>query len=232
MATRAWLLAPSVTLFAITAAAFYILHGRRRQLKEQKSAAAPPAQQSAPAPPAQQSAAAPPAQQSAATLPAMTAVRIAADVSEAGTSMGMLAADRLAAGAPMPLSDVTMDALRGSGDVWVLLVDTDKEGDSPAARRLTKSLRAHRQSSPEDMAPPLTGVRVAVLTLAHSVCAFSAASGGAEKYRAGQRLQAALIACGADITVAHGMAEVEVQEVEESVLPWLEGLRIAITPPR
>ena len=61
-----------------------------------------------------------------------------------------------------------------------------------------------------------------------SVCAFSAASGGMDKFRGAARLEAALVKAGAQTLCAMGMAEVEVREVDESVLPWCRSLASAL----
>ena len=71
-------------------------------------------------------------------------------------------------------------------------------------------------------APSLIGVQVAVLALAKSVCAFSAASGGDDKFMGGHRLLKSLQAAGAEAICKVGHAEVEVEEVEVSVIPWLK----------
>ena len=100
---------------------------------------------------------------------------------------------------------------------WLFIVECDKEGDSMGARKLVKALKTAESGR-------LWGVRVAVLALAKSVCAFSAASGGDDKFRAGHRLLAALKAAGANALCTVGHAEVEVEEVETSVVPWLDEL--------
>ena len=118
----------------------------------------------------------------------------------------------------------TRSEMKGQG-CYVFVVECDKEGEAPAIRGLVKSLK------------PLKGkgtleVHVAVLALAFSVCAFSAASGGSDKYRGGKRLQTTLVDAGATLLTELGTAEVELTELDESVLPWARTLQAAIVEKR
>ena len=94
---------------------------------------------------------------------------------------------------------------------WIFVVEVDREGDSPAGRKLAKALKSQDGNG-------LKGVQVAVLALARSVCSFSAASGGMDKFRGGARLQSALITAGASPLCQMGCAEVEMEEVEVSAV--------------
>lgn len=152
------------------------------------------------------------------------------DEAEAAMSIAAVVSERLSACSHvcdqrLPMADFNpAEHLPGASEtVWIMIVDVDREGESAAARRLTKAVRSLKGET------PLAGVRVGVLTLAHSVCAFSAASGGAEKFSAGAKLQAALAAAGSNILVPQGCAEVEVQEVEETVEPWVDAVDRAVT---
>jgi hypothetical protein len=115
------------------------------------------------------------------------------------------------------------DELRGGG-TFLFVVEVDKEGEAPSARPLTRALRPLRLSDSR----ALDGTRIAVIALAHSVCAFSAASGGQDKFRGGLRLQNGLVDAGARAVHAFGSAEVEVEEVGESVLPWCMEVKSAL----
>ena len=79
-------------------------------------------------------------------------------------------------------------------------------------RRLHRSQEVLRALKKAD-ANTLSGKRIAVLALARSVCSFSAASGGLDKFRGGARLQSALLAAGAWKLCQMGCAEVEMEEV-------------------
>ena len=114
-------------------------------------------------------------------------------------------------------------SLQGGG-CYVFVVEVESDGEAPAARPLTRSLRSMRLTE----AGSLEGTRVAVLSLAHSVCAFSAAQGGSDKFRGGARLQSGLVDAGARALLALGTAEVEVEEVDTAVVPWAEELRAAL----
>ena len=113
-------------------------------------------------------------------------------------------------------------AAAGNG-ACVFCVEVDAEGEAPGGRALTRALK--RLAADQR---PLQGRGIAVLALARSVCAFSAASGGMDKFRGAARLEAALVKAGAQTLCAMGMAEVEVREVDESVLPWCRSLASAL----
>jgi len=88
-------------------------------------------------------------------------------------------------------------------------------------RKLMRALKAQADVG------PLIGVRVAVLTLAHSVCAFSSASAGKAKFAAGENLLRALTAAGATALAEVGGTEVELDDVDVSVVPWAQKVREA-----
>ena len=118
-----------------------------------------------------------------------------------------------------PLSAATLPgfaAQRGfSRAAFIFIVEVDAEGDAGTARPLTRALKPLKLSTPD----PLAGVHVAVIALAHSVCAFSAASGGADKYRGGQRLQNALVEAGAHLLRPLGCAEMVRREHRDARRP-------------
>ena len=70
--------------------------------------------------------------------------------------------------------------------------------------------------------------RVGVLGIARSVCAFSAASGGSDKFLGAAKLQKALLEHGCTLLVPYGGAEVEMEEVEVSVVPWAKSLAAVV----
>lgn len=117
------------------------------------------------------------------------------------------------------ISKLNIDALQGGGQ-FIFLVELDREGEATAARPLTRALRPLRLAGSH----ALDHTHVAVLALAHSVCAFSAASGGPDKFRGAARLQSGLVDAGCTLIHAMGTAEVEIEEVEQSVLPWIQAI--------
>ena len=98
-------------------------------------------------------------------------------------------------------------------------VEHDGTGCSAARkflRQLTKSPTT--LFGDEELATKAVGV----LGLARSVCSFSAASGGADKYAGAARFQARLISAGCELLVPMGTSEVELEGVEAAVLPWAD----------
>jgi hypothetical protein len=168
------------------------------------------------------------AQQSAEPAPApapavaMT-VRIAHDNGEASKAIASVVSTTV--GEPteiVSIADTDTSQLSAlSNTCWIFVVEVDREGDSPAGRKLAKALKAHDGNG-------LKGAQVAVLALARSVCSFSAASGGMDKFRGGARLQSALVAAGASPLCQMGCAEVEMEEVEVSVVPWAKALATSV----
>ena len=90
------------------------------------------------------------------------------------------------------LANLPTDALRVGG-AFLFVVECDKEGEATAARPFTRALRPLRMADSQ----ALDGASVGVLALAHSVCAYSAASGGSDKFRGGARLLSSLTEAGA-----------------------------------
>lgn len=138
-----------------------------------------------------------------------------------------LKAAGLACDAAAPLASVDAAAFAGdsAGRASIFVVECDREGDVPAARKLVRGLK---KAAGPDAASALSDGTVAVLALAASVCAFSAASAGKEKYKGGARLLADLQALGARQLSPLGGAEVEVEEVDVHVLPWARSVCAAL----
>ena len=154
--------------------------------------------------------------------PVAMAVHIAHDDGEASQAIAALVSSTM--GEPskvMSMVDVDCSQLNRDSTGWVFVVEVDREGDSTAGRKLSKALKAQNPAG-------LNGAQVAVLALARSVCSFSAASGGMDKFRGGARLQSALVAAGASPLCQMGCAEVEMEEVEVSVVPWAKALAASV----
>ena len=99
------------------------------------------------------------------------------------------------------------------------MVEVESDGGaSETARKFLRSLKKH----PPPLGGALDSKRVGVLALARNVCAFSARSGGSNKYCGAAKLQKALIDAGATLLVPMGSAEVEMEEVEVSIIPWVK----------
>ena len=153
-------------------------------------------------------------------------VTIVTDGSDASVAVGELLCKELGPSAAAQLTtgakSATLTAAAATcAACYIFVVEVDKEGElvERSLARVTKGLQAEA----------LQGLSVAVMALARSVCAFSAASGGADKFRGGSKLLASLKAAGACAVLAKcGMAEVEVEEVEVSVVPWAGKLREAL----
>lgn len=155
---------------------------------------------------------------------APTEVEIVHDGGEAAQAISALVHSTI--GEPANIScikDTSADSLAQSERIttWVFVVEVDKEGDCTEARKLLRALKKADANT-------LSGKRIAVLALARSVCSFSAASGGLDKFRGGARLQSALLAAGAWKLCQMGCAEVEMEEVEVSVLPWAQALKAVV----
>lgn len=105
-----------------------------------------------------------------------------------------------------------------AGRFLVFVLECDREGDASAARSLVRKLK--KTFPPDAASVALAGASVAVLALARSVCAFSAASAGKEKYQGGARLLTDMQALGARQLCPTGGAEIEVEDVDVHVLPW------------
>ena len=107
----------------------------------------------------------------------------------------------------------------------VLIVVVECESDGTACTTARKFMRELKKLGDT----PLSGKKVAVLAVASSVCAFSAASGGSDKFGGGGKLLKALLEIGGgEALVKLGCAEVEQEEVETSVHPWVSSVRAAL----
>jgi hypothetical protein len=103
--------------------------------------------------------------------------------------------------------------------VILFVIEVESDGSpSETARKFLRSLKKH----PPPLGGALDSKRVGVLALARNVCAFSAGSGGSNKYSGAAKLQKALIDAGATLLVPMGSAEVEMEEVEVSIIPWVD----------
>ncbi|KOO26002.1 hypothetical protein Ctob_003310 [Chrysochromulina tobinii] len=104
-------------------------------------------------------------------------------------------------------------------DVILFVIEVESDGSpSETARKFLRSLK----KQPPPLGGALDSKRVGVLALARNVCAFSAGSGGSNKYSGAAKLQKALIDAGATLLVPMGSAEVEMEEVEVSIIPWVD----------
>ena len=116
------------------------------------------------------------------------------------------------------LSDIKA-ALSSTAAILVLVVECEQDGGhcgpGTAARKFLRELKKS-----ETFATASTQRKVACLALARSVCANSAAMLGADKWKGGGMVQSAVVAAGCVPLVAMGTAEIELEEVEDSVLPW------------
>jgi hypothetical protein len=103
--------------------------------------------------------------------------------------------------------------------VILFVIEVESDGSpSETARKFLRSLK----KQPPPLGGALDSKRVGVLALARNVCAFSAGSGGSNKYSGAAKLQKALIDAGATLLVPMGSAEVEMEEVEVSIIPWVD----------
>ena len=101
----------------------------------------------------------------------------------------------------------------------LFVIEVESDGSpSETARKFLRSLK----KQPPPLGGALDTKRVGVLALARNVCAFSAGSGGSNKYSGAAKLQKALIDAGATLLVPMGSAEVEMEEVEVSIIPWVD----------
>lgn len=95
----------------------------------------------------------------------------------------------------------------------VLVIECEQDGELCAAAR--KFLRESRK--PERL---ISGRKVACLALARSVCVNSANMLGADKYKGAARIQRALVDQGCTPLVEISCVEIELEDVETSVVPW------------
>ena len=108
-----------------------------------------------------------------------------------------------------------------SASAVLFIVEVERDGTScDAARKFLRQLTKSPATLFGDA--ELATKAVGVLGLARSVCSFSAASGGADKFAGAARLQARLVSAGCELLVPMGMSEVELEGVEVAVLPWAD----------
>jgi len=111
------------------------------------------------------------------------------------------------------------------GVVVLFVVEVESDG---AVCEAGRKWMLHLKRSPDSLlGGTLRGKAVGVLGIARSVCAFSAASGGPEKYSGALRFQRALLQVGCELLVEMGCAEVETEELDVQVLPWADGVSAA-----
>ncbi|KAJ1478919.1 aminotransferase [Baffinella frigidus] len=125
------------------------------------------------------------------------------------------------------LEDVAHGGEGGDGRCSVFVLEC--EGDGAPTFSATKLLRALTAS--DATAAPLAGVSFAVLGIARSACAFSAASLGPGKFAAAHKLDARLEVLGGVRRSPAGATDVEVEDVSSGALPWIRALKEALSPP-
>ena len=108
--------------------------------------------------------------------------------------------------------------------VNVLAIECESDGElCPAARKFQRELKK---------APRLAdsgATQVACLALARSACSNSAAMLGKDKWNGALRLQRLMVEYhGCSLLVPMGLAEIEIEGVEENVLPWARQLAAAL----
>ena len=113
--------------------------------------------------------------------------------------------------------------VRCTCSVLVLIVECEQPDGAPCATA-RKFLRELRRSD----AFAHTNPKVACLALARSVCANSAAMLGDDKWAGAAKIQRALVDKGCTTLVKMGGAEIELEAVETSVLPWAQQVREAL----
>jgi len=103
-----------------------------------------------------------------------------------------------------------------------LILECDPEGQPvfPAAK-FVRALKAAKALS-------LDGISFSVLGLATSACEFSSASLGQDKFRAAATLDARLEELGGTRLATYVTSDVEVEDLEVSVFPWMQGVCAAI----
>ena len=115
-------------------------------------------------------------------------------------------------------------AVEAAGVTRILVIECEPDGElCPAARKFQRELKK---------APRLAdsgATQVACLALARSACSNSAAMLGADKWNGAKRLQRLMVEHhGCSLLVPMGQAEIEIEGVEENVLPWARQLSAAL----
>jgi len=119
-------------------------------------------------------------------------------------------------------------AVEAAGVTRILVIECEPDGElCPAARKFQRELKK---------APRLAdsgATQVACLALARSACSNSAAMLGADKWNGAKRLQRLMVEHhGCSLLVPMGQAEIEIEGVEENVLPWARQLSAALEAAR
>ena len=135
-----------------------------------------------------------------------------------------------------PIAELVKERLGARADAgsWetskaalLLLVECDPDGtQSDVARKFLKDVKKSDTFTSDSAAIQR---RVATLALCKSTCANSAAMLGDGKFTGAKRLQTALTdkhGCTALLPVT--CAEIEIQEVDESVMPWVDAVIAAL----
>ena len=108
-------------------------------------------------------------------------------------------------------------------DASAVLFIIEVERDGTACDAARKFLRQLSKSSETVFGQTeLRHKAIGVLGLARSVCSFSAASGGADKFAGAARFQRRLATMGCHVLLPMGMSEVELEAVDVAVLPWVD----------
>jgi peptide-methionine (S)-S-oxide reductase len=108
-----------------------------------------------------------------------------------------------------------------SATAVLFIVEVERDGTGcDAARKFLRQLAKSPTTifGQADVASKAVGV----LGLARSVCSFSAASGGADKFAGAARFQARLVSAGCELLLPMGTSEVELEGIEVAVLPWAD----------
>ena len=125
-----------------------------------------------------------------------------------------------------PRAFIVGDWMAASEGVVVLFI-VEVEGDGTACDAARRWMRKLKRDPESLLGGALRQKTIGVLALARSVCAFSAASGGVDKFSGAARLQRELVRYGCGQLLPMGMAEVEMEEVDTSVLPWADAAAAA-----
>jgi len=114
--------------------------------------------------------------------------------------------------------------------VMIVIIEVDGNGEAcHTARQWMRRLKAAICEGKMQPGGMLTGKYLSVLALASSVCAFSSASAGLDKYRGAARIEHSLLEMGClRLTPAMGTAETETEEVDANVMPWADKVALAL----
>ena len=119
---------------------------------------------------------------------------------------------------------VLVDSPSGTAAALVLVVECEQDGGlGGAARKLLRSLSKGDDDRFSGRTPS-----VGLLAIGKSVCANSSAMLGRDKWSGAAKLQSALHSAGCTPLVAMGGVEIELEDIEASVLPWARTVREAL----